>query len=124
MDLTLEPSPQGNIVRAYGERGARVGDDWYNAGLLMDRERLEAPWPVSRIEQIDTALAATLIGWQPALIVLGTGDSIRFPDQAFSARIMAAGIGLEIMSSDAACRTYNVLASENRAALLALMSPG
>lgn len=121
MDLTLEASPQGNIVRAFSERGARVGDQWYNAGLLMDRERLEAPWPVSRVEQLDSNLASALIGWRPELIVLGTGDQIQFPEQAFSARLMAVGIGFEVMSSAAACRTYNVLAGEHRAALLALM---
>ena len=123
MDLTLDTMPSGNIVRTHDAvRGTKIGDDWYAAGVLVSHDRLQAPWPVSDIQQLDGAAASELIRWQPEIIILGTGGGLTLPAPMFSARIMAAGIGFEAMASDAACRTYNVLVGENRAALLALIA--
>ena len=48
------------------------------------------------------------------IILVGTGDTLRFPPAAWTAGYLACGIGVEIMDTAAACRTYNVLMAEGR----------
>ena len=56
------------------------------------------------------------------ILVLGTGRRQLFPSPRFYSELAAARIGLEVMDSAAACRTYNILAAEGRrvAALIML----
>jgi uncharacterized protein len=48
------------------------------------------------------------------ILILGTGARQRFPGTALAAELAARRIGLEVMDSPAACRTYNILAAEGR----------
>jgi len=54
---------------------------------------------------------------------LGTGSVFRFPHPALTRPLVEAGIGLEVMDTQAACRTYSVLASEGRRVVAALIIP-
>jgi len=58
---------------------------------------------------------------QPEIVVLGSGPRQRFPEPRLLAAIMTRGIGCEVMDTGAACRTYNVLVSEGRRAVAALL---
>lgn len=58
---------------------------------------------------------------QPELIVLGTGARIHFPAGTVLARCYQAGVGVEVMDTGAACRTYNILAAEGRRVAAALL---
>ncbi len=68
------------------------------------------------IEQLEDALAM-----KPGILLLGTGEVQTFPDPELMAAVMGLGIGLEVMNTAAACRTYNILASENRPVVAALI---
>jgi uncharacterized protein len=54
-------------------------------------------------------------------VVLGTGTRQRFPDTKLLGAVLARGIGCEVMDTGAACRTYNVLVSEDRPVVAALL---
>ena len=58
---------------------------------------------------------------EPEVILLGTGESQAFPPGRRMTDIMRRGIGLEIMTTGAACRTYNVLMAEQRRVVAALI---
>ncbi|NDU92220.1 MAG: Xcc1710-like domain-containing protein [Ferrovum sp.] len=60
---------------------------------------------------------------KPELVLLGTGAVFRFPHPALTSCLINAGIGLEAMDTQAACRTYSVLASEGRRVVAALLIP-
>jgi len=60
---------------------------------------------------------------KPELVLLGTGSVFRFPHPALTSCLVNAGIGLEVMDTQAACRTYTVLASEGRRVVAALLIP-
>ena len=60
---------------------------------------------------------------EPEVILLGTGERQRFPPLALTTAILRLGIGIEVMNTAAACRTYNVLASELRRVAAALFIP-
>ncbi|HHT00904.1 MAG TPA: hypothetical protein ENK73_08640, partial [Thiomicrospira sp.] len=58
---------------------------------------------------------------KPEVIILGTGETQHFPEPKLFAYCAHKGVGLEVMANDAACRTYNVLTTEDREIVLALI---
>jgi uncharacterized protein len=56
------------------------------------------------------------------LVIFGSGHRIRFPKVQWLRGLVQARVGLEAMDTAAACRTYNVLASERRSVVAALLS--
>jgi uncharacterized protein len=62
----------------------------------------------------------SLIDLHPEVILLGTGASQIFPAPQLLAPLYPLRIGIEVMTTDAACRTFNVLVSEGRAVLAVL----
>ena len=51
----------------------------------------------------------------------GSGKQIRFPPVTWITSLIHKQIGIETMDTQAACRTYNILASEGRSVALALL---
>ena len=62
-----------------------------------------------------------LVGHKPEVVLLGTGARLRFPPAAVLAPLTRAGIGVEVMDTAAACRTYNILAGDGRRVVAALL---
>mgnify|MGYP001114269509 FL=1 len=86
--------------------------------LLPDRV---LDWSPDRFEAIDAASLQALIELHPALVILGTGTRHRFPHPSVYRNLIEAGIGVEHMTTAAACRTYNVLAGEGRLVAAAMI---
>jgi uncharacterized protein len=78
-------------------------------------------WACSRFEDLTEAHFLKLLEAKPELVIFGSGERLRFPPPAFLRGLMAARIGVETMDTIAACRTYNILASEGRKVLAALL---
>jgi uncharacterized protein len=57
----------------------------------------------------------------PELVLFGSGSRLRFPAPALLASLIERRIGIETMDSAAACRTFNVLVSEGRSVVAALL---
>ena len=90
-------------------------------GKLMRGACLITPWDAGPWGGYDdTAGPLTLAGRIDVLFV-GTGAEIAHLPEAFRGVLEAAGIGVEVMSSPAACRTYNVILSEGRRIAVALV---
>src|SRR5262249_21250947 len=75
-------------------------------------ERIVEDWPASTFASLEPAHFAALAGLDREIILLGTGDKLRFPRPEVIAPLLAAGIGVEVMDLQAACRTYNILVAE------------
>jgi uncharacterized protein len=82
-------------------------------------ERLN--WQGVGFDTLSTDLFDELAQFKPELIVFGSGNRLRFPSPALQRALMQARIGLETMDTLAACRTYNILAGEDRHALCVLL---
>jgi uncharacterized protein len=104
----------GYLVSAYGPEGIGVGARLYTGGLILTPGKIVAGWGPDRADAFDPGHFQSLIDLDPELIVLGTGRTQVFPDPAVYAAVLARGIGLEVMDTGAACRTYNILMSEGR----------
>lgn len=71
-------------------------------------------WPITDIKQLGTEHLQALLAVEPEVLLIGTGSQHQFPDVALLAPLHSANIGYEIMDSQAACRTYNLLRGEGR----------
>ncbi len=109
------------LIRAYEPGRIRIGESEHLHGLLLMPERLLEPWPVESVKQLNRALVAQFIQYQPDLVLLGTGRRQEFPPPTLMAPLMEASIGYEVMDTAAACRTWNILLGEGRQVLAALM---
>jgi len=80
------------------------------------------PW-ASTFEALGDADFERVRALEPAIVLLGTGARQRFPHPRVYQALIAAGIGVEVMDSSAAARTYNIIAAEGRRVAAALILP-
>ena len=114
-------------ITGYGAGYFLIDGARYEGGVVVTPEGITAGWTPRTIEDLDAAALEVFDGVECEVVLLGTGRDHRFPDAALLAPLMARGVGVEVMSSDAACRTYNILMSEGRrvvALLIALAAAG
>lgn len=95
----------------------------YNASLLLSPEKLLEHWPVRDSRELQAEHWRTLLSWQPQVVIIGTGRQGQQLPPAILAPLYHANIGVECMSTAAACRTYNALANEGRPVAAALILP-
>jgi uncharacterized protein len=111
-------------IDAYGNGGFRFAGMSHRGSLLIVPSGIYA-WEPASITDVTPEACATFINEMapPGLVLLGTGPSLQLPDAPVRKLFAEAGLGLEPMSTGAACRTYNVLLAEGRdvgAALIAV----
>ena len=121
MKLTLASRSQ-HLVRSYTEHSVQVGEQQLSAPSLVCAEQV-LPWPMSDMTQLTKNDLPLIFEQQPEVVILSTGARQHFPAPAIQAAFLARGIGFEVMTVGAACRTFNVLLSEDRRAVLALWWP-
>jgi uncharacterized protein len=110
-----------NLFSGYGEGYVAVNGTRYTASLVVSGERLIADWPATSIQALTGDHLAAILELKPEVLLLGTGARFAFPDPAVMAPLYQAGIGVEVMDTPAACRTYNILLGEGRNVVAALV---
>lgn len=131
MEFSLLPAPNpmkfhlttgvGNIFTGYGPGYVEINKERHEANLIVFPDRIVTGWAPGGFDGIAREDFRSLLEWQPEIVLLGTGGSIRFPHPHLSADLTAARIGVEVMDVQAACRTFNVLAAEGRHVAAALI---
>lgn len=112
-----------NAVTAYGEGFVEINGERHGGALLVQPEGPVQAWAVTGFESLQEPDFGVLEAMAPEVLLLGTGARQRFLHPRLTARLAQAGVGVETMDSGAACRTFNLLASEGRKVVLALL-PG
>ncbi len=119
MKLTLETSA-ANLIRAWEPGAVRVGEDWLRSHLIVSSQHIIRDWAVTAPEALRAHDLKPAVDLSPEIILLGTGDHMVLPDIHLMKELANQGVGLEIMDTPAACRTYNVLIHEHRDVVAAL----
>ncbi|MFO1298357.1 MAG: Mth938-like domain-containing protein [Rubrivivax sp.] len=103
--------------------GARlwVGSAPYDGSVLVPWAGEVSPWPVATFGELSEADFERMAAFDPELVIFGSGARMRFAPPALLRPLAGKGIGIECMDTAAACRTYNVLVSERRRVLAALL---
>ena len=121
MKLQSDPQSNLNTITGYGNGFVEINAIAHSNAILLTPSGDPIPWPVDSFDQLDENHFSQMVALKPELVIIGTGNRQRFPKPALLKPLMQARIGYEIMDSQAACRTYNVLMSEGRQVLLALL---
>lgn len=120
MKLHLTAGEGHHLFSGYGPGYVAVSRVRYETSIVVTPSSVTA-WTVSGFDTLSTADFAIVLALEPEVLIFGTGRVMRFPERALTLALAAAGIGLEVMDSGAACRTYNILAAEGRKVAAAIL---
>ena len=121
MQLTREQT-DANLVRAIAGRAIRINDEWIEGHLIVAGHHIVRNWAAPQPEALTIDDLEPALAFEPQIILLGTGPELVFPALELTAALAAQRIGLEVMSTAAACRTFNVLVSDGRRVVAALLN--
>jgi uncharacterized protein len=111
----------GNIFTGLGPGWVRIGATEYRENLVLTPEKIATGWAPLGFDGLTEGDFVTLASYGAEVVLLGTGETIRFPHPRLTHPLTDARIGLEVMDTRAACRTFNILAAEGRSVVAALL---
>ena len=109
------------MFTAYGEDYVAVNHEKHVKNLILLPDSLIPAWSEATPLTLAEADMQKLLELGTEIVLLGTGKRLRFPPGALLRPFAPAGIGLEVMDTQAACRTYNILAAEGRKVAAAIL---
>ena len=121
MDLTLHWPGEHFFIRSAGKEGIVVTDELDCNSLVLSAESVVPEWPVASVSELGPEHLQPIFDLDPEVVILGTGDTQAFPPPQLVMKFYEKGIGFEAMTTEAACRTFNVLVSEERKVVAALI---
>ena len=92
----------------------RIGNEEIQENVVLFRDTIERGWMVDDVSKLVESDFATLIEKSPEIVIFGTGWTPKLPPRDLVFALARRGIGFETMDTPAACRTFNVLISEDR----------
>ncbi len=123
MKLHLANPRNGYTLTGYGTGYLAVNGIRYEHPLIVMPDAPPAPWTVAAISSLSAEACGLLLAETPEIVLIGTGKTQLFPEPFRLHPLIDAKVGLEIMNTPAACRTYNVLVAEGRRVLAAMFLP-
>ncbi len=114
MRLVLDSDSRINLVRRYGNGEILVGEQLITRPMIITPTQLVLDWDATSLAELTEAQLEPLFAQAADVVLLGAGETQMFASAAVRARFRARRIALECMTLRAACRTYNILASEQR----------
>ncbi len=114
MRFTQDLTSSVNVVRGYAPRELRVNDDSFVNTVILGASVVRTESAIASVADLRDEHVTRIMTLEPELVILGTGIDQEFPPPSFGAQFLTAGIGFEVMDTGAACRTFNVLVSEQR----------
>jgi uncharacterized protein len=121
MEFNLELPQNQFFIRSVSEEGICVHKDYYTSPIIISGKRIVPDWGVGSVDDINEENLQKIFDLQPEVILIGTGKTQIFLSPAIQVHFFRRNFGFEVMTTDAACRTFNVLVSEGRHVVAALI---
>jgi uncharacterized protein len=121
MKIQLESGFGQNLIHSYGPGQIRINQEVYVHSLIVTPARIIVDWPPASFEELAAPHFQQIADLAPEVVILGTGAKLRFPPSAVTRALIEANVGVEVMDTGAACRTYNILAGDGRRVVAALL---
>jgi len=113
--------PGTNVITRHDADALWVGNQRFTHSLLVPWQGAVLPWAPARTADLQAAHFEALLALRPELVIFGSGPRLTFVAPGLMRALIDQRIGVETMDTPAACRTYNVLVSEGRSAVAALL---
>ncbi|MFP6772123.1 MAG: Mth938-like domain-containing protein [Alphaproteobacteria bacterium] len=123
MDITPPVAANRQLIQGYGDGGFRISGQRHMGSILV-LPHLTMPWPLDEITNLSLEdLAPIRDASEPVdVLLLGCGRTGALIAPKLRAAVREWGVVIEAMDTGAACRTYNVLLSEDRDVAAALIA--
>ena len=119
LDITPKVPPGRQIINAFGDGGFRITGQGHDGCVLVF---LDATQSWSGDLTAEGLSAVTQAADAVDILVVGCGATFTLPPEDLRVALKTHGIVLEWMDTPAACRTYNILAIEDRPVAAALVA--
>jgi uncharacterized protein len=120
MKLSSDTRTDVNVVVGYSAAEVRLRDRTLRTSAIVTADRV-VDWPVAAFADLSPRALEPVLALAPEIVLLATGGTQRFPEPDVIAHVYGRGVGFEAMDVGAACRTYNLLLTEDRRVALALL---
>lgn len=110
-----------SVVTGLGDGWIKVGGVEHRANCVLTPDAVHEGFAPHGFDALGEADFRALLDYQPEIVLLGTGATQRFPHPRITAPLAAAHVGLEVMDTRAACRTFNILVAEGRRVVAAVI---
>jgi uncharacterized protein len=120
MRLALDSDSRIHLVRRYGGGQILIGEQLIARPCIVSPQRLVLDWEVGSFAELSEAQLEPLFAFGAEIVLIGSGETQPYPNAQLRALLRSRGSALEYMSLGAACRTYNILASEQRVVVAGL----
>ena len=121
MKLHLANLGDTKLFTAHGADHVMVNRVRYDHTIVVSAQEVREDWIVADFDALAEGHFAYFLPFQPEIILIGTGARQRFAHPRLYRALFELGIGVEFMDTSAACRTYNILAAEDRKVIAAIM---
>ncbi len=120
--MKLQPDKfDTQAVTGHGPGWVAVNGERIHHSVVLSASGTRLDWQCDRFETLTEAHFARLGEEKPEVILFGSGQRLRFVSAALLRPLLSQGIGVETMDTQAACRTFNILAGEGRRVVAALL---
>ena len=123
MKMHLDNIAGANRITGYGAGYVSVNEESITRSFILTPEALITDWGPRDVVDLDESSLQAVARLSPTIVLLGTGIEQHFPPSSLLAPMLGQGIGIEVMTTAAACRTYNILVAEGRPVAAALLIP-
>ena len=103
-----------SLIEARGPNKIKFKGVWYTESLIIFNNEVIHPWGHSAANELSIDDFSLAIENSCEVVLLGTGEQQIFPNNTLMTSLLKKGIGVEVMDTVSACRTYNILAAEYR----------
>jgi uncharacterized protein len=121
MKLHADTQSALNTVTGYGPGWIEINRQRFEGAILVMPEGPVVAWPVSTFEELQRVHFDAIAERSPELVLMGSGARQRFLHPRLAAALSDSRIGIDVMTTHAACRTYNILMAEGRRVLAVLL---
>lgn len=121
MKFHLSNNSGQNIFTAHGAGYVQINELRFERPIIVMPGQIINDWPARSFVTLTEADFSYFLAFKPEVVLLGTGDKHLFAHPQLYQALSNAGIGVEFMSTPAACRTYNILTGEDRNVMAAIL---
>ena len=122
MKFSEEHDNRQYTITGYDQQSIRINDRRFNQGVILTSDHFNPDWQPQVYADLEVSHLDDIFVLQPELILLGTGEKQIFPAKDIYLALVRSGIGFEVMNTQAACRTFNILTADDRNVAAALFN--
>nr|WP_297353320.1 Mth938-like domain-containing protein [uncultured Caldimonas sp.] len=121
MKLQPDRIDSANVIGARGPDGVTINGQAHRTSVVVPWKGRVSSWECTGVEEIRAEHFQQVAELAPEVVLFGSGTRLRFAKPEALRPLIERGIGVETMDTAAACRTYNILVSEGRSVVAALL---